>query len=162
MDASFLIKWWAQFEQKISPEQLRRWLWRFIGVCILIELIWIGADYLSIRKLDRAVATATAKPAQESLTPVDPKKNDKPKPKIEPLTPKRNIFTKVTQVQYNLSAILGDQAVINDKLLRVGEKIGSATVEEIGIEMVKIKDAETGIRELRLFQSVKMIEPKKK
>ena len=59
-----------------------------------------------------------------------------------------------------LSAIMEDQAIIDGQLIKVGGRVGKATLVEIGTDYVKIFDDNSATREIMLYQPLQMMPTK--
>lgn len=139
---------------------------------ILSQLISWGVSVAELRKVDRLItntatvhpestpSAASAQPAQPAQPggssapggPGGPGGPGNPGGSESQPQPAKNIF-KQDQINYQLTAIYLNKAVINGQEVGVGEKVGGkATLQEIGVSTVVLKDDDGSQRTLSMFQ----------
>ncbi|MFB3788167.1 MAG: hypothetical protein ACE15F_17540 [bacterium] len=136
---------------------------------ILSQLISWGVSVAELRKVDRLItntatvnpestpSAASAPPAQPGGSrapggPGGPGEPGNPGGSESQPQPAKNIF-KQDQINYQLTAIYLNKAVINGQEVGVGEKVGGkATLQEIGVSTVVLKDDDGSQRTLSMFQ----------
>jgi len=151
-----------------------------LSLILMAQLIGWGYAALQMRGIDRLIAAAQeeTKPAETSVenprqdaqagdpanpgnrgdpgnrgsrgsrgNPDGPGGHGNPELKVS-----ADIFFRRT-INYELSAIYKDQAVINGQVVKAGERIGNATLQEIRLASVLIhEDGQPAPRELVMFQ----------
>ncbi len=107
-----------------------------LGVVIVIR---IGGVIISTAEASRLVREATA---QGEVDPNSTEKYFEKSRKIAEELKKKNMFSPPAPEKHpvsSVSGLLGDGAIINGKLYKVGDKIGDAKVVAIGATFVKIE-----------------------
>ena len=147
--------------RKKNLASLARAYWQPLVLALLILLIalegfaWMS-KWIELRKVDRIIAKAESpQTAEGTPTPSPQQETGQPQPgkEAQPPKPLKNIF-KQENINYQLSAIYMDQAVINGNPYKIGDNIGKAVLKEIGIFEVKIQeDGNENLRTLTLFTS---------
>ncbi|HOL94181.1 MAG TPA: hypothetical protein PLH79_07535 [bacterium] len=153
--------------------QLARAYWQplvlaTLMLLILSQLISWGVSVAELHKVDRLI-TETASVQPESGNPESPgaertgrpdrpgrpghpDDSGNPEGGGTPPSPAKNIF-KQENVNYQLTAIYLNKAVINGQEVGVGDKVGGkATLEEIGVSSVVLKEDDGNTRTLSMFQ----------
>jgi len=116
-------------------------------LALAVQLVRLGAAYQAVRSLDPQIEVLVeGKDTGE-------KEGGKGESKLPEIS--QNIFHR-SQVSYNFSGMLGDAAIVNGSLVKVGDRVDSATVEEIGRNVVKIRTDAGEVRELKAFYSIDM------
>ncbi len=127
---------------------------------ILSQLISWGVSVAELRKVDRLITnTAAAGPEDKPAAapglpgqPGGPPVPGNPGSGEDQPQPAKNIF-KQDQINYQLTAIYLNKAVINGQEVGLGEKVGGkSTLEEIGVSTVVLKDDDGSRRTLSMFQ----------
>lgn len=57
---------------------------------------------------------------------------------------------------YSFEGVVGNLAIINGRQVKVGDLIGSATLEAVGIDSVKIKKEDGQVQEFKLFETLQI------
>ncbi len=144
-------------------EQLARAYWQPLVLAVLMFLVlsqvysW-GVAAIELSKVDGLIEETedTSPPITDGEKPKTPGKpgstpGKPPQRKEPPKKPAKNIFKK-EQVNYNLTAIYMNKAVINGQTVEEGGKIGKATLKEIGLWDATI-EVEGATRKLEMFKS---------
>ena len=135
--------------------RIQVWLQERIGLFTVLVIVAVAAvqglgwhnAYGRIRDVDALLARA------EAVTPPDAKTDEKPGQQGPPQQkqPKDDIF-KRQKVNYQLSAIMNEQALINGRMCKAGDRIQSATVIAVAQFSVTIhEDQQDNPRDLHLF-----------
>lgn len=125
--------WMEQFELAVRAHWWRGVI-ALLGIVLALQLYSWASTLLDFNRINHLISQAedlSAKPESGNQPP-----DGQPKP---PKEPAKNIFKK-EDVQYQLTAILMDYAVINGQNVKVGEKAGKAEVKEIGNDFVVIQE----------------------
>ncbi len=112
-----------------------------------------GSTFIELKKVDAMIEkTEDVESAREEGSD-NPSVSEKPSPgDREKKKPEKNIF-KREHIPYKLTAIFMDQAVIDGREVKVGDRVGKAVVKEIGNSHVKIlEDGKEHPRTLSMFQ----------
>jgi hypothetical protein len=120
-----------------------------LAVVLLVQWVHLGKAYQSIRRLDPQIK-ALVNGEDEGTEKEDEKKTTVEAPEVS-----QNIFHR-SSVSYSFSGMIGDAAIVNGSLVKVGDRVSNATVEEIDRNFVKLRTDENQVRELTLFHSVDM------
>ncbi len=119
---------------------LRVHWWRgLMGILILLLLIQVYScvtTLLDFRRIDSLIAQAEDLNTTPNKTEDNAQRQSQNQP---PKQPAKNIFKK-EDVQYQLTAILMDYAIINGQNAKVGDKVGKAEVKEIAMDHVIIQE----------------------
>jgi hypothetical protein len=150
--------------RKKNIGSIARAYWQPLVLLALLLLIlaqtysW-AIKYVELRKVD----TLIIQTEDLSITGDQKTANQPPQPPQQnnPVKPDKNIFKK-ENINYQLSAIYMDKAVINGKDYKAGDKIGNATLIEIGVFHAKIQEeGKSQPRTLELFKGggAEMVSP---
>lgn len=129
-----------------------------LAVVLLVQWVRLGKAYLSISRLDPQIESLSRKEEPE-----DEKEEKENQPDLQFPEVSQNIFHR-SHVSYSFSGMIGDQAIVSGSLVRVGDRVKNATVEEISPNRVKLRTDEGQVREMTLFNTLdtKPMESKEK
>ncbi len=142
--------------------QLARTYWQPLVLALLAilafsQIVAWGVAAVELKKVDNLIAqTEKSEPAATESKPGDsgqpaPSSSNPPSNPEQPRKPAKNIFKK-EELNYMLSAIYMDKAVINGQEVGVGQNVGKATLKEIGINRVVLEEENGNSRTVEMFQ----------
>lgn len=119
-----------------------------LAVVLLVQGIQLGKAYQSISSLDTQIDSLIKEEEGQDENGGKDKKPELQFPEVS-----QNIFHR-SSVSYSFSGMIGDQAIVNGSLVRVGDRVKDATVEEIGPNHVKLRTDEGQVKEMKLFNTL--------
>ncbi len=120
-----------------------------LALLVLFQLSSWGMTYIDLMKIDSRIAEAKTPGESEDAKEENQSGSNK---NNEERKPEKNIFKK-EEISYRLTAIYMDTAVIENKDVKVGDRVGKAEVKEIGLDYVVIQeDGKENTRRLELFE----------
>lgn len=134
--------------------QLARTYWQplvltLLAILAFSQIVAWGVAAIELKKVDNLIAqTEKSEPAATQSKPSD--SNQAPNPE-QPRKPAKNIFKK-EEMNYMLSAIYMDKAVINGQEVGIGQNVGKAILKEIGINRVVLEEENGNSRTVEMFQ----------
>jgi len=137
-----------QFWQYQAQLYVRRY-WQhgvlgLLGLLILYQVVSLGFTLFEIRKIDYLIAQAQNPGASAE-------EDNQGGNHQEARQPENDIFHN-QNIPYQLTGIFMDQAIIDNRTVKVGERVGEAEVKEIGNDFVVIQeDGKDNPRRLTLF-----------
>lgn len=124
---------WIEQIEVILRERWWQGLMGILGLILVMQLYSWASTLLDFNRINNLIAQA------EELNIQPEEDSQSQQPPNQPSQPAKNIFKK-EQVQYQLTGILMDYAIINGKNVKVGGKTGKAEVTEIGNDYVVIQE----------------------
>lgn len=121
-----------------------------LAAILIIQWVRLGTAWFAIRRLDPGLQSLVEGGSSEKP---DDGKEKEPALKLPEVS--QNVFHR-SQVSYSFAGMLGDAAIVNDKLVKVGDRVQSATVEEISRNAVKLRTDEGQVRELKAFETIEI------
>jgi len=126
-----------------------------LGMVALSQLLSWGMAYAELKKVDRLIAQTeqTDPPVTNSSSSGSPHGSPVPPGNTpQKKKPVKNIFRR-DNTKYQLTAIYMDKAVINGKVVKVGDRVGKAIVQKIGTSTVTVQvEGQDHPRTLEMFK----------
>lgn len=142
--------------------QLARTYWQplvltLLAILAFSQIVAWGVAVVELKKVDNLIAqtekpeTTTTENKSDESEQSGPSGSKPPPNPEQPRKPAKNIFKK-EELNYMLSAIYMDKAVINGQEVGIGQNIGKATLKEIGINRVVLEEENGNSRTVDMFQ----------
>jgi hypothetical protein len=111
---------------------------------LLFQVIRIGHGAFAVRRIDSAVDGLVSSKEDQAAGKWSPP----PVPELaDPWQEKPN---------YAFQGVVGNMAIINGQPVKAGDRVGSATVETVGINSVTIRKEDGQTQELKLFDALQV------
>ncbi len=111
---------------------------------LLAQAVHVGYGAFAVYRIDaavdRLVSSKDDKPGEKWSIPPFPELED----------PWRE------RPRYSFEGVFGNMAIINGQPVKAGDRVGSATVETVGINTVTIRKEDGQVQELKLFETLQV------